>query len=876
MNEIENKIKESSENIVSGNFSINKWDGGEYGVYSIDGSYQTGNTQYISSMKIPVKNGDTIQCGIFYSVLEDGTGKNWTNNKPTFVSVWDEEGNFNRYDASSLSFPFQADKNCIVAYSWYIGTSPIEEFLFNKYYGMIVISENEPTIYSIGGLSLNPSILVDSYSKEESDRKYLQANSKVIISLEKSVSELATQSDVITEIDIPAMIGNQLLSGEGRMIYAGGSTTEEFIPFNSSVPLEIILSEEATEKGVEIYRLFVYSEANEDAEEIVQIIPQDKTYDASKYPNCKYFRFCVKPSFTNTGLKALGNFGLTIRTVNTVSENDRSPVSSMGVFSALKNIGTSLGDVSTINELGASSMFFEKRSKLDKLITGKTYYLSSNNGDDENDGSEPKKAFRTLNKSLSVLSSGDTLLIERGSIFRDEFSYTNVDNLRFSTYGEGDRPIIEYMSLLTEWEKVDGYENIYRCPVHVYAATAERGMTQVFVDNERICSVYDTNDMTESEAMQYLEAHPDKASWCSCGKYSDGWEEKDCYYYISISDNPSNHKIEGNRYFSSILILYSSNVDIRHIITRGSGNRDGVGIASSTGIFFEDYTVLDNMHHGIVFQDAYFFNCEIKTKNAVGYQYHYLRGDMVKDGTDIICSNCRSINPGIVGSAFSGHGGSDNTGLYQNWYIENCYVEGNGSILGDMTLVNNTKVSNLIIKDCIRINAGTIQTNKKISINGMFGNLIFYTGNNPFLGVLFTDFEIKNARIKIINKGGSNNYFWVNPNPETVEVGNLRLENVVFEISSDKPISNEFFVSVAKTDLENAEWILKNVVFASNQPAKLVRSGIGMSKCKFDNVILSNVDISDAIQKYYNMDFNTYLLSFLLRSYINNGIFCSL
>lgn len=164
------------------------------------------------------------------------------------------------------------------------------------------------------------------------------------------------------------------------------------------------------------------------------------------------------------------------------------------------------------------------------------------------------------------------LLIERGSEFRDDFSLiNNLRNIRISAYGLGEKPIINYLSVLTDWEKVSGYNHIYRCKIHAYQAVAERGMNQVYLDGERMCNVYDTNPLEEAEAMTYLDTHVDKSSWFSGGKYVDGWSEQDCYYYVSLSDSPNTHIIEANRFFSKMLI--GSDVaclDISHLTLRGS------------------------------------------------------------------------------------------------------------------------------------------------------------------------------------------------------------------------------------------------------------------------------------------------------------------
>lgn len=64
------------------------------------------------------------------------------------------------------------------------------------------------------------------------------------------------------------------------------------------------------------------------------------------------------------------------------------------------------------------------------------------------------------------------------------------------------------------------------------------------------------------------------------------------------------------------------------------------------------------------------------------------------------------INPGQLGSAFSGHNGGF-TMEYSNWYIENCYVEGCGSVIGDTSLVNHVHVYNITLKNSGSLRGGT-------------------------------------------------------------------------------------------------------------------------------------------------------------------------
>lgn len=93
----------------------------------------------------------------------------------------------------------------------------------------------------------------------------------------------------------------------------------------------------------------------------------------------------------------------------------------------------------------------------DTFIPGKTYtgtaYYISNDGDDNNDGLTPETAWQSMGKLLGALGGwdqkvtlqpGDAVFLRRGDIFRlTEWSLTvPVDQITFSAYGEGEKPIL--------------------------------------------------------------------------------------------------------------------------------------------------------------------------------------------------------------------------------------------------------------------------------------------------------------------------------------------------------------------------------------------------------------------------------------------------
>ena len=75
---------------------------------------------------------------------------------------------------------------------------------------------------------------------------------------------------------------------------------------------------------------------------------------------------------------------------------------------------------------------------------GKTYYVDSSVGNDNNDGLSPSTAWQTINKINNfVFVSMDTISFKCGDRFAGYTLIPNNDSLTFNSYGSGDKPIID-------------------------------------------------------------------------------------------------------------------------------------------------------------------------------------------------------------------------------------------------------------------------------------------------------------------------------------------------------------------------------------------------------------------------------------------------
>ncbi|MBQ8524079.1 MAG: S-layer homology domain-containing protein [Clostridia bacterium] len=111
---------------------------------------------------------------------------------------------------------------------------------------------------------------------------------------------------------------------------------------------------------------------------------------------------------------------------------------------------------------------------------GTRYYISSINGDDNNDGLSPETAWKSLSKlwynpvpvvELSTAKEGDAVFFERGSVFYPEKYLNNskvtlqpANGVTYGAYGEGDKPLftgaIDLGGGAGLWHETQ-WENIY-------------------------------------------------------------------------------------------------------------------------------------------------------------------------------------------------------------------------------------------------------------------------------------------------------------------------------------------------------------------------------------------------------------------------------
>lgn len=86
-------------------------------------------------------------------------------------------------------------------------------------------------------------------------------------------------------------------------------------------------------------------------------------------------------------------------------------------------------------------------------------YVDSINGDDDNDGTSPSKAFATLS-ALGTVAANERIGIAKGSSFRESLVLTNA-GISIGTYGTGDKPVISGADVITGWTLTAAQTNTY-------------------------------------------------------------------------------------------------------------------------------------------------------------------------------------------------------------------------------------------------------------------------------------------------------------------------------------------------------------------------------------------------------------------------------
>ena len=94
-------------------------------------------------------------------------------------------------------------------------------------------------------------------------------------------------------------------------------------------------------------------------------------------------------------------------------------------------------------------------------VFGTDYYVDNTGGNDNNSGTSPSQAWRSVYKvNISTFSPGDNIYFKRGGIWRDQLKANYAGSagapITYGAYGSGDKPVISAAQLRSGWAQYSG------------------------------------------------------------------------------------------------------------------------------------------------------------------------------------------------------------------------------------------------------------------------------------------------------------------------------------------------------------------------------------------------------------------------------------
>lgn len=228
----------------------------------------------------------------------------------------------------------------------------------------------------------------------------------------------------------------------------------------------------------------------------------------------------------------------------------------------------------------------------------KTYYVSSISGDDCNNGEAPETAFGSLDRINNLeLNPGDRVLLERGSVFENQYLHikgrgTRSDRIEIGAYGEGAMPCIHSNGTGIWYQD---YGAPLDSPSHVYKGEVSSALLLYDVEYILVHDLIITNSSPYTTMEEYAAPHKmDRTGIAVVAK------NRGTLHDITIRDVWV-HDVTGNVYNK-----HMNNGGI-YMTALTPDNEEKTGVARYDGITVENCTVWRVSRWGI----------------AVGYTYQH-------------------------------------------------------------------------------------------------------------------------------------------------------------------------------------------------------------------------------------------------------------
>lgn len=372
-----------------------------------------------------------------------------------------------------------------------------------------------------------------------------------------------------------------------------------------------------------------------------------------------------------------------------------------------------------------------------------TYYVDSKLGNDNNSGLFLTSAWKTIaNINNHQFEDGDTILLKRGSIWREEIIVPN-GFLTFDSYGEGKYPIIMGSEKLLNWKNVEGNK-------WVNESRGEFGWLWFVNRNERI--IWGNKCKKKSELQKQFDFYIDSASVMI---YSNSNPNYDSF---SVEASSRHFGIISGWYKSGVNFININNIEIcftKNAAIRAIGALDwkikntilhhngGIDESDGQGIQFEgvkgkfsNNQIFENGQHGIFISS--FGNSQVENNiieaNEIYNNYH--------TGIDIM-----------------NHGGNDNS--HKNTIIRRNVIYDDFNFSGkeigiQLLAYGKGKIKNVVIHHNL------IYDLKGIGISIMNNSDSVFVHNNTILNSLSACININNGNgfSEVYNNVGVNKKYY--------------------------------------------------------------------------------------------------------------------
>jgi len=386
-----------------------------------------------------------------------------------------------------------------------------------------------------------------------------------------------------------------------------------------------------------------------------------------------------------------------------------------------------------------------------------TYYLSAHRGNDNFDGKSKSSPWRSLKKisEPAVLTDGDSILLERGSIFYGQLIITN-SKIYAGAYGSGDIPVINGAVELTHWETIEKniwkatcencthdpdnlfmdriFQPLGRYPNDKYLSVSGSRGKQSFDDttlpfangywngaeivvrssrwtldklpvrefqNKTFTLTRPASYAIQKEFGYFIQKH--KATLDKSGEWFFDPSTRELLLYLDAGANPNNHKIEISMNELGLTAKRVHDITITNLSFKH--HTKGIKIEDCSTILLQNISISDSGNNGLEIISSRAVNVKnsiIARSNNNGVVWNNSEGIFSNNSirsTGAHAGRGTSGNGTYIGMAISSPQGSNKTCIVENNKIDSTGYIGIDFRSGNTLIKNNTISNFCMIKD---------------------------------------------------------------------------------------------------------------------------------------------------------------------------------